>query len=542
MTYNATTGAVPTAQITYTANNTNPIVNLTAIASTGVTYVPVITSNSGTSIGVNMPYIVFNYNVCGSIRYNSFVVGGIFSSSINTFARGINLYADRSISYTGMYISVTDYDTGANLYQSNYFNIPTTSQRNQPYYVEFNDANSGNNYPILNSAHSILFNVLPISQTQNGWWYDDNGYASDTTFFVCPTNYLTTGTGSTQTITLSPQLTPTIGQSFSINYICVNQPLSQTTYMAIDNTTSAPNTYFTGSGSQSGVSNIVNVIDSAWVNYLNFSRPVQIPNMLGGIPTQSTISVTATDLQHIYKCGWGGLTTPYSGSWVGENVYTFAAYQALTTQTTPPSSNGQIVWNNAAQNVATIIYVSTTDNLSINNTTNLLKCKTGDILYLKDSSGIYQEFQLTSAPINNTTYITYNVFNSVYSGVPFTNGAALTFSIFEFNAYQSTPIAIGANGYYILSRDTTISNGSIYLQSAIPQSIAAYYYTPQVINTAIRFSTQVQFSLTNSIVGFQSNLISLLTQNSTITLVKSISNPTYWILTAYTGNIGFSSI
>ena len=31
-------------------------------------------------------------------------------------------------------------------------------------------------------------------------------------------------------------------------------------------------------------------------------------------------------------------------------------------------------------------------------------------------------------------------------------------------------------------------------------------------------------------------MISLLTQNSTITLVKSISNPTYWILTAYTGN------
>ena len=99
-----------------------------------------------------------------------------------------------------------------------------------------------------------------------------------------------------------------------------------------------------------------------------------------------------------------------------------------------------------------------------------------------------------------------------------------------------------SNGYYILSRDTTLSNGSIYLQSALPQSIAAYYYTPQVINTAIKFSTQVQFSLSNSVVGFQSNLISLLTQNSTITLVKSISNPTYWILTAYTGNIGFSSI
>jgi hypothetical protein len=312
--------------------------------------------------------------------------------------------------------------------------------------------------------------------------------------------------------------------------------------MAIDNTTSAPNTYFTGSGSQSGTFTTVNVLDSAWVNYLNFARPVQIPNMLGGIPSQPTISVTATDLQHIYKCGWGGSTTPYTGSWVGENVYTFAAYQALTTQTTPPSSNGKIVWNNATQNVATAIYVSTTDNLSINNTTNLLKCKTGDILYLKDVSGSYQEFQLTSAPINNTTYITYNVFNSVYSGVAFTNGAALTFSIFEFNAYQSTPIAIGANGFYILSRNTTLSNGSIYLQSALPQSIAAYYYTPPVINTAIRFSTSVQFSLTNSIIGFQSNLISLLTQNSTITLVKSTSNPNYWILTAYTGNIGFSSI
>jgi hypothetical protein len=312
--------------------------------------------------------------------------------------------------------------------------------------------------------------------------------------------------------------------------------------MAIDNTTSAPNTYFTGSGSQSGPFITVNIIDSAWVNYLNFSRPVQIPNMLGGIPSQPTISVTATDLQHIYKCGWGGSTTPYTGSWVGENVYTFTNYNALTTQTTPPSSNGKIVWSNATQNLATVIYVSTTDSSSTNNTTTLLQCNTGDILYFKDVTGNYQEFQLTSAPINNTTYITYNVFNSMYSGVAFTNGAALTFSIFQFNAYQSTPIAIGANGFYILSRNTTLSNGSIYLQSALPQSIAAYYYMPPVINTAIRFSTSVQFSLTNSIIGFQSNLISLLTQNSTITLVKSTSNPNYWILTAYTGNIGFSSI
>jgi hypothetical protein len=544
---NPNTGAYSVNQITFSVSTPSTLSTITAQAFTGIAYVPILTNTGGQQQGINTPVSVWSYNATTAFIQSSNPVSGSFTiNGAGFFARGINLYPYRVAAYTGIYVEVVNSSIpgGQVIYQSVPINIPQASQSNQPYYLEFNNPASGYDaYPLLVNGSNYYFNVLPTSQTLgNGWWYDDNGTQSDTTFFVCSTNYLTTGNGSTQTITLNPAIPLEVGINYTISFLCMDSDITGTQFMALDTTTSPGNSFFTSTGSQQSGTGLINIIDSAWVNYLNFSRPVQIPNMLGGIPSQPTISVCGTDLQHIYKCGWGLTPTPYTGTWVGENQYIFSNYTANTAQTTPPSSNGQIVWNTGTQSSATAIYVSTTDNSSINNTTQLLKCNTGDILLLQDIDGNYQEFQLTGSPVNNTTYITYNVALSQAVGSAFTNGEAVKITIYEFNAYQKTPVPIGVNGYYILARDTTVGNGAIYLQSGVSQAVAAYRFIPPIINTSLTFQNGIRFSLADSNITRTSNLISFINQASSITMTKSISDPTLWVLTAQSGNMGFASI
>ena len=171
-----------------------------------------------------------------------------------------------------------------------------------------------------------------------------------------------------------------------------------------------------------------------------------------------------------------------------------------------------------------------------------MKCSTGDILLLQDISGDNQEFQLTGNPVNNTTYIQYNVALSQTVGSAFTNGEAVKITIYEFNAYQKTPVPIGVNGYYILARDTTVGNGAIYLQSGVAQAVGAYRFIPPIINTSLTFQNGIRFSLADSNITRTSNLISFINQSSSITMTQSVSDPTLWILTAQSGNMGFASI
>tara|TARA_R110000868_G_C10544304_1_gene735266 strand:- start:52 stop:657 length:606 start_codon:yes stop_codon:yes gene_type:complete len=199
-------------------------------------------------------------------------------------------------------------------------------------------------------------------------------------------------------------------------------------------------------------------------------------------------------------------------------------------------------WNSFTQTSATEIYINNIDNQMVDNTTQLLKCSTGDILLLQDIDGNYQEFQLISSPVNNTYYISYSVAFAKSFGNPFTNGEAVKITIYEFNAYQKTPIPIGVNGYYILARDTTVGNGAIYLQSGVSQAVAAYRFIPPIINTSLTFQNGIRFSLADSNITRTSNLISFINQASSITMTKSISDPTLWVLTAQSGNMGFSSI
>ena len=541
------TGAFSTATISFSVKTASTLSTITAQAAAGIGYVPILTNSAGQQQGINTPIAVWSYNATTTFIQSSNPVSGNFTiSGSGFFARGINLYPYRVAAYTGIYVQVVNASIpgGQIIYQSVPINIPQASQSNVPYYLEFNNPASGYDaYPLLVNGSSYYFNVLPTSQTLgNGWWYDDNGTQSDNTFFVCSSNYFTAGNGSTQTITLNPAIPLEVGQFYTLSFVCIDADITGTQFMSLDTTTSPGGAFFTSTGSQQSGSGLINILDSAWVNYLNFSRPVQIPNMLGGIPSQPTISVCGTDLQHIYKCGWGSTPTPYTGAWVGENQYLFTNYVANTSQTTPPTSNGQIVWNSGTQTAATAIYVSTTDSSSVNNTTQLLKCNTGDILLLRDVDGNYQEFQLSSAPVNNTTYVTYSVFLSQSVGSAFTNGEAIKLTIYEFNAYQQTPIPIGVNGYYVLARDTTAQNGSIYLQSGTAQAVGAYRFIPPIINTSMQFANGVRFSLADSNITRTSNLVNFINEASSITMTKSISDPTLWILTAQSGNMGFASI
>lgn len=541
-------GAYSLNEITFSVSSASTLSTITAQAFSGIEYVPILTNTGGQQVGINTSKAVWNYNATTTLIPSSNPVSGNFViNGSGFFARGINLYPDRNTFYNGIYIQVVNATVpgGQVIYQSAPINIPQSSPQNQPYYLEFNNADptTGTDcYPPLVDGNSYYFLVLPTSETQLNWWYDDNGTQSDNTFFVCSSNYLTTGTGSTQTITLNPAIPLEVGINYTISFLCIDSDITGTQFMALDTTTSPGNSFFTSTGSQQSGTGLINIIDSAWVNYLNFSRPVQIPNMLGGIPSQPTISVCGTDLQHIYKCGWGMTPSPYTGTWVGENQYIFSNYTANTTQTTPPSSNGQIVWNNATQSSATAIFVSTTDNSSVNNTTQLLKCSIGDILLFQDIDGNYQEFQLTGNPVNNTTYIQYNVSLSEAVGSAFTNGEAVKLTIYEFNAYQKTPIPIGVNGYYILARDTTAGNGAIYLQSGVAQAVGAYRFIPPIINTSLTFQNGIRFSLADSNITRTSNLVNFINESSSITMTQSVSDPTLWILTAQSGNMGFSSI
>lgn len=540
-------GAYSTAEITFSVSTPSTLSTITAQAFAGIGYIPILTNTGGQQQGINTPKAVWSYTATASVQYSTNPVSGNFTiNGSGFFARGINLYPLRNTFYTGIYVQVVNSSIpgGQVIYESVPINIPQSGVDNEPYYLEFNNPTSGYDaYPSLVDGSSYYFNVLPSSETGgNGWWYDDYGTQSDTTFFVCSSNYLTAGNGSTQTITLNPAIPLEVGINYTLSFLSIDADITGTQFMALDTTTSPGNSFFTSTGSQQSGTGLINIIDSAWVNYLNFSRPVQIPNMLGGIPSQPTISVCGTDLQHIYKCGWGMTPSPYTGTWVGENQYIFSNYTANTTQTTPPSSNGQIVWNSFTQSSATAIYVSTTDNSSINNTTQLLKCSRGDILLLQDISGNYQEFQLTGNPVNNTTYIQYNVALSQAVGSAFTNGEAVKITIYEFNAYQKTPIPIGVNGYYILARDTTAGNGAIYLQSGVSQAVGAYRFIPPIINTSLTFQNGIRFSLADSNITRTSNLVNFINESSSITMTQSVSDPTLWILTSQSGNMGFSSI
>lgn len=100
------------------------------------------------------------------------------------------------------------------------------------------------------------------------------------------------------------------------------------------------------------------------------------------------------------------------------------AYRA-STNITPPPSNGQVRWNNATQNIATLVHLSGT-NQEGNDIIALLKATVlpGNKLLFSNASdqGNFQEFNIESV-VDNTTYLSVTVTIADSAGGNFSNNS-----------------------------------------------------------------------------------------------------------------------